>query len=123
MSRILIMNNKIMIALKEILAHKNIIQKARELNFDKEVQVKYEINELKARKDGELEHIIRKNRYFGRSDGDREEKIIDEIEKSRRNKENELKNLFATDNELIDLLLELDEIKRDLKTVLKKNKN
>ena len=121
MSRSLIMNNKIMIALKEILAHKNIIQKARELNFDKEVQVKYEINELKARKDEELEHIIRKNRYFGRSDGDREEKIIDEIEKSRRKKENELKNLFATDNELIDLLLELDEIKRDLKTVLKKN--
>ena len=33
-----IMNNKIMITLKEISAHKNIIQKARELNFDKEVQ-------------------------------------------------------------------------------------
>ena len=39
-------------------AHKNMIQKVRQLNFDEEVQVKYEINELKARKDEELEHII-----------------------------------------------------------------
>ena len=30
------------------------MQKVRDLNFDKEVQVKYEINELKARKDKEL---------------------------------------------------------------------
>ena len=30
----------------------------------------------------------------------------------------ELKNLFARDNELIDLLLELDEINKDLKTAL-----
>ena len=70
-------------ALKKILANKDIIQKVRDLNFDKEVQVKYEINELKARKDEELEHIIPRNRYFGRPDRDGEEKIIDEIEKSR----------------------------------------
>ena len=70
-------------ALKKILANKDIIQKVRDLNFDKEVQVKYEINELKARKDEELEHIIPRNRYFGRPDRDGEERIIDEIEKSR----------------------------------------
>ena len=70
-------------ALKKILANKDIIQKVRDLNFDKEVQIKYEINELKARKDEELEHIIPRNRYFGRPDRDGEEKIIDEIEKSR----------------------------------------
>ena len=47
---------------------------------------------------------------------------MDEIEKSRREKRNELKNLFATDNDRIDLLLELNEIIRDLKAMLKKNK-
>ena len=40
MSKSLIMNNKIMKALKKILANKDIIQKVRDLNFDKEVQVK-----------------------------------------------------------------------------------
>ena len=60
--------------LKEILANKDIIQKVRDLNFDKEVQVKYEINELEARKDEELEYIILNNGYFGRSDSDRKEK-------------------------------------------------
>ena len=44
------MNNKIMKALKEILANKDIIQKVTFFNFDKEVQMKYEINELEARK-------------------------------------------------------------------------
>ena len=82
------------------------------------MQVKYEINESKARKDEELEHIILRNRYFGRADRDEEEKIIDQIEKSIREKENKLKNLFGTDNELIYLLLRLDEIINDLKTVL-----
>ena len=62
LSRSLVMNNKIMRALKEILANKDIIQKVRDLNSDKEVQVKYEISELKARKDEELEHIILRNR-------------------------------------------------------------
>ena len=104
--------------LREILANKDIIQKVRDSNFDKEVQIKYEINELKARKDEKLEYIMLKNRYFGRSDED-EEKIIGKIEKSRREKENELKNLFATDKEIMDLLLEPDEIIRDLKTALK----
>ena len=122
MSRSLTMNNKIIKALTEILANKDIIQKIRDSNFDKEVQVKYKINELKARKDEELEHIILRNRHFGRPDRDGEEKIIDEIEKLIREKENELKNLFARDNELIDLLLGLDEIIKDLKTMLKKNK-
>ena len=107
-------------ALKEILANKDIIQKARELNFDKEVQVKYEIIELKARKDEELEHIIQKNRYFKRSDGNREEKRIDEIEKSIRKKENELEDWLDIGNNLIDCLLELDEIEEDTKTMLMK---
>ena len=39
MSGTLIMNNKTMKALKEILANKDIIQKARESNFDKEGKV------------------------------------------------------------------------------------
>ena len=39
------------------------MQKVRDSNFDKEVQVKYEINELKARK----EHIILRNRHFRKS--------------------------------------------------------
>ena len=47
---------------------------------------------------------------------------MDDIEKSRREKRNELKNLFATDNDRIALLLELSEIIRDLKAMLKKNK-
>ena len=111
--------DQIMKALRKILANKDIIQKIRDSDFNKKVPVKYEINELKARKYEELEYIILRNRYFGRSDRDGEEKITAEIEKSIREKENELKNLFATDNELIDLLLGLDEIIKDLKTVLK----
>ena len=105
--------------LKEILANKDMIQKVRDLNFDKEVQVKYEINELKARKDKELEQIILRNRHLGRLDKDGEEKIIDELEKSIREKEKEFKNLVATDNELTDSLLRLDEVIKDLKTALK----
>ena len=101
-------------ALRKILANKDIIQKVRDSNFDKEVQVKYEINELKARK----EHTILRNRHFRKSYGDTEEKRIDEIEKSIREKKIELKNLFARDNELIDLLLRLDEIiKECIKTL------
>ena len=83
------------------------------------MQVKYEINKLKTRKDEELGYITLSNRHLGRPHRDGEEKIIDEIEKSIREKENELKNLFVTDNELIDLLLELDEVIKDLKTALK----
>ena len=64
MSRGLIINNKIMIALKEILAHKNITYKARDSNFDKGVQVKDEIVQLDASKDEELQDIILRNRYF-----------------------------------------------------------
>ena len=116
------MNNKIVIALKNISAHKDIIQKVRDLNFDKEVQVKDKINQLEIRKDEELEHVILRNQYFGNNYRDREEKKIHEIEKSKRESENELKSMFATDNELIDLLLELNEIIRDLKTMLKKDK-
>ena len=74
MSRSLIINNKIMIALKEISANKIIIQKVKELNFDKEEQVKNEINELKVRKDEELEHTILRNRYLRRLDRDTKEK-------------------------------------------------
>ena len=109
-----ITNNKIMKVLEEILANKGMIQKVRELNFDKEVQVKYEINELIARKDEELEHIVLRNRHLGRPDRDREYKIIGETEKSIKGKKNELKNSFVTDNDLIDSLLGLDEDGNDI---------
>ena len=123
MSRDLItINNKIMKVLNEILANNDIIQKVRALNFDKDVQVRDEIDELKTKKDEELELIILRNRYLGRLDRDTEEKRIDEIEKSIREKENELGDWFAIDNHLIDWLLELGEIKRGMKTMLKKNK-
>ena len=105
--------------LKEISANKDMIQKVRDLNFHKEKQVKYEIHELKARKDEELERIILRNRHLGRLDRDGEENIIDEIEESIREKENEFRKLFATDNDLIDSLLWLDEVIKDLKTALK----
>ena len=36
--------------LKGILANKDMIQKVRNLNFDKDLQVKYEINRLKTKK-------------------------------------------------------------------------
>ena len=49
---------QIMKALKEILANKDIKQKIRYLNFDKEAQVKYEINQLEHRRNEELEHIM-----------------------------------------------------------------
>ena len=104
--------------LKEILVNKDMIQKVRDLNLDKDVQIKYEINELKTRKDEELEFIILTNRHFGRADRDGEEEIIDELDESIRENVNELKNLFVRDNELIDLLLALDEIIKDLKTAL-----
>ena len=68
--------NQIMKALKEILANKDITQKAGELNFEKEVQVKYEIDELEAGKDEELEPIILSNRYLGRLIRNTEEKRI-----------------------------------------------
>ena len=83
-------SEQIMKALREILANKDIIQKTRDSNFDKEVKVKHETNELKAIKDEELEYIMLRNRYLGISDGDREEKRINEIEKLIRKKENEL---------------------------------
>ena len=67
------------------------------------MQVKYERNELKARKNEELERILLRNRHFVRPDRDGDEKIIDEIEELISEKENELKKLFATDNDLIDL--------------------
>ena len=109
----------IMKVLNKILANKDMIQKVRDLNFDKEIQVKYEINELKARKDEELEYIILRNRHLRRPDRDEEEKKINEIEELIREKENELKNLFVTDDEPIDLLLELNEVMKDLKTALR----
>ena len=72
MSRGLIMNNKIIKVLKEILANKDIMQKVRDSNFDKEVQVKEEINQLETRKDEDLEYI--RNRYLGRLIRDVEKK-------------------------------------------------
>ena len=72
MSRGLIMNNKIIKVLKEILANKDIMQKVRDSNFDKEVQVKDEINQLDTRKDEDLEYI--RNRYLGRLIRDVEKK-------------------------------------------------
>ena len=108
-----IINDHKIKALKGLLAHQDNMEEVRDVNFNKEVQVKNEINELKAKKDEEFEYIILRNRYFGGLDRDEEEKIIDKIEKSIREKENELKNWFAEDNRLIDLLLELDEVIKD----------
>ena len=78
----LIINNDIMKALKEISAHKNIMQKVRESDFGKEVQVKDKINQLEAIK---IE--------------------IGETEKSITEKENELEEWLDIDNNLIDCLL------------------
>ena len=58
------------------------------------------------------------NRHLRRPYRDEEEEIIDEIDKLIRKKVNELKNLFATDTDLIDLLLWQDEIIKDPKTKL-----
>ena len=114
--------DQIMKALKEILANKDIIQKVRDLNFDKEVQGKGEINQLEARKDEELEQVILRNRYFGRLLRNAEEKRLDEIKKSIRENENELGDWLDIDNNFIDWLLELDEIEEHMKTTLKKSK-
>ena len=57
------------------------MQKVRDLNFDRELQVKNKINRLKVRKDEELECIILRNRHLRRPDGDEEEEIIDKIDK------------------------------------------
>ena len=46
-------------------------------------------------------------------------RVILRIQSVYHRTKHELKNLFATDNEFIDLLLELDEIIRDLNTILK----
>ena len=89
------------------------------MNFDKKLQLKNEINRSKARKDEELERLILRNRHLRRPDKDGEEEIIDEVDELITKKVNELKNLFATDNYLIDLLLWLDEIVKDFKTKLK----
>ena len=48
------------------------MQKVRDSNFDKEVQVKDEINQLETRKDEDLEYI--RNRYLGRLIRDVEKK-------------------------------------------------
>ena len=88
------------------------------MNFDKEVQVKTKINRLKA-KDEELGCRLLRNRHLRRPDRDSEEEIIDELDELIREKVNELKNLFATDNGLIDWLLWLNEIIKDFKTGLK----
>ena len=114
--------DQIMKALKEILANKDIIQKVRDLNFDKEVQGKGEINQLEAGKDEELEQVILRNRYFGRLLRNAEEKRLDEIKKSIRENENELGDWLDIDNNFIDWLLELDEIEEHMKTTLKKSK-
>ena len=67
-------NNKIMKALGDILANENITQNPIRLNFDKEELLRDEIDELEARKDEEIEHIILRNRYLGRLIRDTEEK-------------------------------------------------
>ena len=70
----IVINNKIMKVLKEILANKDIIQKVRDLHVAKEVQERVEIDELETREDEEIEYMILRNRYFGRSDRDTEKK-------------------------------------------------
>ena len=83
-----------MTTLKEMLANENIIQKVRQLNFEKEVQVKDEIDELEAkkdelgaRKDEELEYIILRNNYLGRLVRDTEEKKINETDEIKKREE------------------------------------
>ena len=66
--------------LKQILANKDKIAKVRDLNFVKEVQLKNEINRLKARKYEELDRIKLRNRHLGRPDRDGEEEMIDELD-------------------------------------------
>ena len=88
--------------LKQILANKNKTQKVRDLNFDKEQQLKNEIHKSKARKNEELERIILRNRHVRRPDRDGVEEIIDEVDELIRKKVNELKHLFAKGNDLID---------------------
>ena len=78
-----------------LLANKDKIQKVRDLNFDKELQVKSEMNRLKARKDEQLERIILKNRHLRRPGRDGEEEIIDELDELIREKLNELKKLVC----------------------------
>ena len=64
--------------------------------------MKNEIHKSKARKNEELERIILRNRHVRRPDRDGVEEIIDEVDELIRKKVNELKNLFATGNDLID---------------------
>ena len=59
-----------------VLANKDKIHKTRDLNFDKELQLKNEKNRLKTRKDNELE----RNRHLRRPDSDGEEEIIDDVD-------------------------------------------
>ena len=73
-SDLIMINNKIMKALGDILANENITQNPIRLNFDKEELLRDEIDELEARKDEEIEHIILRNRYLGRLIRDTEEK-------------------------------------------------
>ena len=69
------------------------------------MQVKNEINSLKTRRNEELDHIILGNRHLARPDRDGKEKVIDEIEKSIREKENELKNLLIMSLLIMSLLI------------------
>ena len=84
--------NQIIKYLKDILANRDMIQRVRDLNFDKEVLVRY---------DQELECIMLRNRNLERPDIDGEEEIIDELDDLIREIVNELKNFFPRDNELI----------------------
>ena len=102
--------------LKEILANKYMIQRFRDLNFDKEVQVKYEINELKV-KLLEEEIFIRTliNKHLDRSSYDIDEEEIDlrELAKRKVDEIEELKEDVEWESNAAKMLQDLSYEKND----------
>ena len=113
--------------LKEILKDKNKIEEIRGLYFKKEEKIKKELIELETRKDGELEKLEEalrygrvKNTFWKRFNTiydekelrEKTQKRIDEIEKLRRTREIESKDLSIEDDEFISLLIKLNTDKK-----------
>ena len=113
--------------LKEILKDKNKIEEIRGLYFKKEEKIKKELIELETRKDGELEKLEEalrygrvKNTFWKRFNTiydekelrEKTQKRIDEIEKLRRKREIESKDLSIEDDEFISLLIKLNTDKK-----------
>ena len=104
--------------LKEILRDEEKINKIKALNLKKEEQAEKELNKLEKEKDEELEmlqenlkFLALKNRYWGRSNGFREdielkEKTFYQI------------YLFIIEDKLIDLLIEIHANEKDIQEEL-----